>query len=55
MFKTLAVILAGVNLTATANQLNGNDIVEQAEIDRFCRMFNSGRGVSKYNDGDKPR
>lgn len=34
---------------------NGNDKIEKAEIDRFCQMFNNGRGVSKYNDGAKPR
>jgi hypothetical protein len=33
---------------------NGNDIIEKSEIDRFCQMFNNGRGVAKYNDGDKP-
>ena len=32
---------------------NGNDKIEKAEIDRFCKMFNNGRGVSKLNDGSK--
>ena len=33
---------------------NGNDIIEKDEIDQFLKMFNNGRGVDPYNDGDKP-
>jgi hypothetical protein len=30
---------------------NANNVIEKSEIDRFCKMFNNGRGVSKFNDG----
>lgn len=33
---------------------NGNDIIEKDEIDQFLKMFNNGRGVDKFNDGNKP-
>jgi Ca2+-binding EF-hand superfamily protein len=34
---------------------NANDTIEKAEIDRFLKMFNNGRGVSKLNDGSRPK
>lgn len=34
---------------------NGNDILENDEIDRFLKMFNNGKGVDPYNDGAKPK
>jgi hypothetical protein len=33
---------------------NGNEIIEKAEIDRFLKMFNNGRGVDEFNDGGGP-
>lgn len=33
---------------------NGNEIIEADEIDRFMTMFNNGRGVDEYNDGNGP-
>ncbi len=33
---------------------NANEIIEKAEIEQFLKMFNNGRGVSKFNDGGKP-
>ncbi len=34
---------------------NINGIIEKTEIERFLTMFNNGRGVSKFNDGGKPK
>jgi hypothetical protein len=33
---------------------NGNEIIEKAEIDRFLKMFNNGRGPDEFNDGGGP-
>ena len=34
---------------------NANETIEKAEIEQFLKMFNNGRGVSKFNDGGKPK
>lgn len=33
---------------------NGNQVIEKSEIDRFLKMFNNGRGVDEFNDGNGP-
>ncbi len=34
---------------------NGNEVIEKSEIERFRKMFNNGRGITPYNDGDQPK